>query len=565
MKLTEALKKHMVEKFGVAANASDEDFRKAVSDKLGSGELSAVKFSELSADGGASPDPKKLIQDSINEALSPLAKSIGDLVTAIKSGPGGQPTAPVIPAPPAPPIPAPPAGGKDDKVDVAKLVQEGIAEAIKSGQIVAPGAPSTNEFMVRVAQASSEAGRVRVKGAIEMYDGTKSAAVYGDKCPLAHLRGQQARYLDRPVYHPSQQDKAVIGAFVKWSLGCSAGPNVPQNFRMTDHDKDLVMYALKNLAWSGHVGGDGDGYKGVPVDNRKLTDLEVKMVLDDALSGGVNAVPVVYDDTAIIAPLLTGELFPLITVIPLARGRVVHAFTIGNPTITTGTPEGTAIPLFDTTGFIGALDTTIYPAVGAIEIGLDFEEDSPANIGGIVIERYGVKHAEFLDNVIATGDGTTEPLGIFNTGGITTVASVNGAGGPLTISDVEGLLFGINKAFRQSRGGRNVFIMNETTYRRFRSIAVATGWNLRLFGTNYEDYSIMGYPVRLNATIPNNEIAFVNMAYYRMYRRQGLMVRVETGGKELALKNLKLIVVRALWGGRLELGGAGAIMTTAQS
>jgi hypothetical protein len=50
-----------------------------------------------------------------------------------------------------------------------------------------------------------------------------------------------------------------------------------------------------------------------------------------------------------------------------------------------------------------------------------------------------------------------------------------------------------------------------------------------------------------------------------MYRRLGLMVRIETAGSTLALANLKLIVVRMRYGGNLTLGSAAAVATTGQA
>ena len=43
-----------------------------------------------------------------------------------------------------------------------------------------------------------------------------------------------------------------------------------------------------------------------------------------------------------------------------------------------------------------------------------------------------------------------------------------------------------------------------------------------------------------------------------MYRRLGMQVQVETGGRTLALKNTTLVVMRMRWGGQMELATAGA-------
>ena len=48
-------------------------------------------------------------------------------------------------------------------------------------------------------------------------------------------------------------------------------------------------------------------------------------------------------------------------------------------------------------------------------------------------------------------------------------------------------------------------------------------------------------------------MSYANLEHYRMYRRQGLQVRVETAGRTLALGNQKIIIVRARFGGQMEL------------
>jgi hypothetical protein len=145
------------------------------------------------------------------------------------------------------------------------------------------------------------------------------------------------------------------------------------------------------------------------------------------------------------------------------------------------------------------------------------------------------------------------------------VASASGAAGPLTVGDLEGLMFGVNKAFRTSRGGRNIYLGNEVSYRRFRGIPTGSAYNTRAFGMNYGDYEILGFPYKIQTSIPNNKIAFFNAAYYRMYRRLGTQFRVERGGKELTQRNVTLIAVRMRYGGQMTLGGAAAVMTDGQT
>lgn len=422
----------------------------------------------------------------------------------------------------------------------------------------------------RSAQAGwLKSGNAEVKKAVERYDATKAGAYWGGDSKHVALRGKRATAPSqkgpgqgRPLDMTSRADDAVIGAFFKWSLACNSPGEYPQGLKMTDEDYDLVRYAVHELPWTGTANNDT-----VSVDGVKLSDFARKALLDDSTSGGITMVPQVFDDAVIMAPLLYGELFPLVSVTDITSGRRIEAATMGRPTFTSGIAESTAIPLFDTTNFIGSLDFVVQNAVAGMEIGNDFQQDSSvANVGQMVINAYGEGALAWLDMVVAVGDGTTQPKGIFNTAGITAVPAVNGPGGPVAMGDLEGLLFGVNKSFRTSRGeGRNVFIGNETSYRRFKEIPTASSYNTRALGADYGDYQAIGYPFKIQTNITNAQAAFVNMAYYRMYRRLGAQVKVTNTGKELTLRNVTLITVRMRYAGQLILGGAAAAITDLES
>jgi hypothetical protein len=197
----------------------------------------------------------------------------------------------------------------------------------------------------------------------------------------------------------SERDKAVAAAFVKFSLLKSNAPHeigevCGRGGFMNDHDWDLINYSLREGKWVGHLftdvlQDDPDGARTVQVYRRKLSDFEVKALLDDSTSGGIEIAPIEFDDALVTYPVLFGELFPYVNVINLSRGRRVKGGSLVNPTFTSGIAEGTAITPFNTSAFVSAFDTTIYTAVGADELGLDFLEDSPTNVGGIVVQKYG--------------------------------------------------------------------------------------------------------------------------------------------------------------------------------
>lgn len=534
MKLSKRLKAHAVKNFGVKEGSKDTVFAKVISQKLLSGGLKVADYKKMTAGQKTDPEP-------------PSKK------TKKKTSPTGGPSA----------------------KELEKLVSDRVADQLKKAGIETDPRKKKGrlDFTPEMVFSKAEDIRVRVKEAADTYSKTSKAAVYPERSGRhgegsKHLlAGQPACYGKTALNHPSDLDKAIAASYFKWCVGSTAQPNqIPRGLRVTDHDKELMAYAMKHCQWSGIIKGRSeDGEDSRKIHRRKLTEWQVKALLDDSISGGIEAAPIAFDDSIILIPVLYGELFPFVNVVNVARGRRMKGALMQNPGFTSGIAEGTAITPFNTAAFVSAFDTPIYPAVAAMEIGLDFEEDSPVDLGSSIIENYGLKSLEWLDRVIAVGDGTTEPLGIFNTTGTTAVSSDNGAGGPPTVSDYEGLMFAMPKQFRTEPGSVPVYIANDTSYRRATSISVGPGDERRVFGMDHASYSIMGTNYKVQNNIGNSSIGYVNLKRYRMYRRLGLNVRVETGGRSLALNNTRLIVLRMRFGGQLETGGAAAVMTDAQA
>lgn len=522
--LTLALKAYAESKLKVKKGSEESVYRKALANAIIANTLTPADFAKM-----AKPKKKKAADDDDDEpAPTPKKKA----------------------AAPAPAL---------DQDAIKKAVR---AELKKFGAATADATPTP-------AMLFGKAGGVRIKSAAEQYSANTTAATYpgrmrkdggGANHPFA---GQPAQFMGRTLDRPSDLGKAVSAAWVKWCINSQHGPGgIPQNMRLTDHDKDLVGYAMRHMAWSGYIGGSEGKEK---VNRKKLTEFQVKGLLDDTASGGIEATPIVFDDAIVMIPVLYGEIFPFVNVTNVPRGRRMKGAAMQNPSFVSGNAEGTAIQPFNTASFVSAFDTPIHVATGAMEIGLDFEEDSPVDMGGAVIEKYGEKALEWLDRVCAVGNGYNEPLGILNTLGLTAIPTDFGASGPPTVSDYEALFFGMAKQWRNEAGAVCAYIGNDTSYRRARAIQVGSGDERRVFGMDESDYTLLGRPYKVQNDITNAKVAFVNLKRYRMYRRLGLTVRVETAGRQLALNNTKLLVLRMRYGGQLENAGAISVNVDAQS
>lgn len=524
MNLTATLKGWLTANCGIAETASDEEFKNAAAEAWKTDKLSGTKMAELTEESAPGADPDDVIGKAVTKAMEPLFAQLGQQQKAA--------------------LESPLAAQGESFAEPPRTLAES-----KAAKLFGKSDP-----------------QVRVKSPIERYSSTKGALCFPADCKHAHLRGQPAMYGEIPLESTSQADKAVIGAFAKWMVNQPAnngtGGRVPPGFKMTEHDWQLMQYAVHELPWTGilktrgEMSGTDEG--GIEINGRKLAEFETKVLLDDSTSGGVEAVPLVFDAAIITTPVLFGELFPLVNVVPIARGRRIQGSSISNVTWTSGTAEGTAITPFSTASMIAAFSNTVYPAVAAVEIGNDFQEDSPISIASIIVEKAGEKASEWLDNQIANGDGTTEPQGIFNASGTVDIGNpAGGAGAAAQITDYENLYFGVTKPYRPpSDRDRTVFIGNDTTYKRARAIYVGAADARRVFGMDHQAYSLLNVPYKVQNDIGNASCACANLRYYRLYRRLGMNVRTETGGSTLALANKTLIVLRMRWAGKIELGGA---------
>jgi len=528
-KVTPELKAHMVKNFSVAEDAADDVVRKAVADAIAEGTLELNKVQELTAAKSANAETK--IKDIVNEAIAEALKSFQAAA----------------------------------KTEVETVEKKAAPEA-KSGL----GEKAYSNA------GDDDADRIRVKSVIERFSDSRTAATwdksknellakrFGGRSITSHINGSGSGEIDMPT----DRSKAIAGAWFKHrvnKLYKSCGADVPWQFKMSEQDDMLVKYALHECKWLGPIGYHGSESADHWCEGEKLTDVWQKAVLDDSTSGGLEAVPIEFDAAVILTPLLEGELFPLVDITNVSRRRI-EATKIGNPTVGWGVGEGTSIDLFDTDSFISAFDNNIYPLSGAMEVGKDLQSDSPLNIGGIIVNRYGARFRSEMDNVVANGNGTDRPTGIFQTSGVSSIGTTNGGSGPATIGDYEALMFGVAKEFRQEAGNRCVFLSTDTTYKRARAIPVDSDNDARrLFGLNELSYMLFDHPFRINGSAGNGSVAFVCMNRYRMYRRVGLEINFATNDRESLRRNTDLIVIRARFGGGLDHASAMSKHTDAQS
>jgi HK97 family phage major capsid protein len=376
-------------------------------------------------------------------------------------------------------------------------------------------------------------GGVRLKKAGERYSTTKSVAKHAKSgLPVLNERGLEVETV-------SQLETVKAGVLFK-KIASRSGLGVSLN----EHENELLEEMFDKDEWCGKVDGE---YKSAG----DISGLRVKTLLNDSLSGGAEVVPTWFDDALISFPLLHSEILPKVDIRDVQKSASVSTASISNPTATWGVQSGTSISPFDTASLIAGIDTTIHNVSCAVEIGRDFLSDSSGEIGKLLLEAIGQRMLSELDRVIVIGNGVTEPQGIFNASGLGDIGNpAGGAGAVPQVDDYEALMFTVPKQYRQMNL-RPAFFANDVTYRRARGIPVGASDERRVFGMTHGDYRMFDHPYVINNSIGNAYAGFGCLAKYRLYRRQAQQVQFTSEGRELALKNQTLLVVRGRFGGKV--------------
>lgn len=549
MKMTKRLRAWLVKNTDVEEDADLDEFKAAAATAMVEGDLSPEEVVELSksTDDDQANGFMSLLKD-LTSSVNAMREESAD---SVKGGAGEDETLEDEDDDDGTDDDAGTKGAKDDQ-----KMSKAMSGFTKTLSRMNPGYTSDDE--------EGRSLDVRVKSAIEQYDSTKSTLTY----PKSTESGKPHAFAGQPVKDAvtgrilesaSQKDLAIAGVFAKYQiLSSKTGSKNLAFSQLNDHERDLLVHTLTEEKWGGASdGGDYDDIR-----DRKLTHLEQKSLIDDATSGGIEAAPIVFDDQVIQAPLLNGELYPHVNKVAIPRGRRVEGVATGTVTGSWGGVDGSPISLFNTASYVSAFDTTIFRWEGSVRIGLDFLSDTPIDFGQHITAQYGERLLEDLDDVIATGNGSTQPEGCVNKTGTTSIAF----GGATTIGSYESLRFGVSKAeHKASVKSSACFIGTETSYMRARAIPVGAADARRLGGMGYDSYTWMERPYKINESLTNAQIMYVLLAKYRMYRRRGLTMRTSTEGDSLIRANEMLLVATARFGGQLERGAVAAKTTTGEA
>jgi len=532
--MNEAIRKHMVEKGWIGCDASDEEFESILSEKLAEGEFDVKEYASLRKQQNEEKENK--MADFADTIKSAVQAGIEAGVSAAKAVVAVEEDEP-----------------EDEVFEGMGLTKDQQEALTKKFEARGKNLPSSEEIEKVASQGESEIGEkganMRVKAAVEKWDDTKTGMYY--KNHPYFKQGAHATYRDVPINLPTQRRKAMAAVWIKFN----AFPEW-----MTEHDEKVMQHILATekfyVAHEQHPRLLREDERSKMWRPYSKGFSKATILYDDATSGGQEAVPEFFDTDFILYPILDEEKIPsYCNIVDVPRGSSAETFTLGNLTLTWNTAEGTGVTKFTTDALIADHATTFFNVAGFVNYGRDWEADAVPGMADALANEWQKAMILELGKVIAAGNGTTQPTGITNTSGIGDVTPSTPTSGPIARSDTTGLIFGVNKKYRNA-GGRNtaVFLMTDTSYRRCMDIEVGAADARRVLEGDVARYEIEGYKVLIEEEgLSNSDGLFGQMQGYRLYRRQGGQIITEDRGDTLVRSNSKLIGIRGRFGGKPDL------------
>jgi HK97 family phage major capsid protein len=397
---------------------------------------------------------------------------------------------------------------------------------------------SSDEFLAATGKGG---GNIRVKRASERLSSEKSIGKHAlGGFPVVSLAEDGGHAMTT-----SELEKAKMGVYTKKLLRVAGIGTTPP----TDFELDLWHEIVSKDTWVAYRGHERIVYEGCPLVKTSL--------LNDDTSYGSNLVPEWHETSIAHEAVLRGQLLPFVRHRSVPYGDTVKQAVSTDPTIVSNQSPGSAATLFDATSMYSQSSTSIFTCSSFLEVSLELLADAPAlDAGADILDRMSLKLAEWSDNQIANGDGTTEPEGIFTKTGTTSVSSENGTAGSITVGDVEGLAFGLPVAEMLAADAR--YVCNYTMYKRMCQVRISASDARRVLHPEMKHwrFGMLGFPVSIEEHCANGAIALFNPKRYNWYTRGGPVLDIETGGRTLVLSSLAMVYVRMRCGGSLELGSA---------
>ena len=221
------------------------------------------------------------------------------------------------------------------------------------------------------------------------------------------------------------------------------------------------------------------------------------------------------------------ELFPYARKLPVASdsGRMPRLAT----DITLSWDEAESAAFEETEPSFGSLSWNIHRANAMTKVSRELMTDSAPKIADVITDLFVEAMAQECDKMIAVGDGSTQPEGLFSAASVVSVSV-----GTMSFVKLVEVKFTLAKKYRR----RARWVMNNTNVRRVQSLVDNN--NQPLFRRDLSagaPPTLLGYPVGQQDDLPDDTVFFGDLSYYLWFDREQVGLDSTTVGGEAFAKH----------------------------
>ena len=340
-------------------------------------------------------------------------------------------------------------------------------------------------------------------------------------------------------------------------MGAEIGSTVSELVQEKMDELGVTRVERKHGMFPGVAGGDdplrspaerAKAFLRSAILHAKPTDELIRKALSEGSDGaGGYLVPTEYRAELIRRVPELSELFPLVRKVPVIGDSGEYPKLDADVAITWGRSENDNITVSDPS--FTQLTWTVRNMSAITYLSRELVSDANPGIVETVTALFSEAVAAERDKMIAIGDGSTQPQGIYSAAGLSSVA-VNGS---LDYAALVELKFALSRKYH--RGAR--WVMNSTNLQRITALTDDNG--LPVFRDAIvagESPRILGKEYAIQDDLPDSVIFFGDLSHYLWFDRERMMIESTSTGGDTFRKHQVAIKVVERCDGKLALAQA---------
>ena len=352
-------------------------------------------------------------------------------------------------------------------------------------------------------------------------------------------------------------DLDKLAAELSTRMGAQIGPAVTELVQEKLHELGLTKVDRKHGMFPGVADGDrpaitkaerARAFLRSAILHTAPSDEVVRKALSEGSdTAGGYLVPSEYRAELIRRLPELSELFPHVRKVPVIGDSGEYPKLDSDVTITWGRSENAA--LTETDPSFTHLQWTVRNMSAITYLSRELVSDANPNIVETITALFSEAVAAERDKMIAIGDGSSQPQGIYSAAGVSSVA----VGGALTYAKLVELKFELSRKYH--RNAR--WVLNSTNLQRITSItddnslpifrdALVAGESPRILGKEYA----------VQDDLPDSVIFFGALSHYLWFDREQMVIESTTTGGDTFKKHQVAVKVVERCDGKLALAQA---------